>query len=145
MKETTINELGTENRKGECNLFEQLKVDQEFAQEKIDSMADTFIKCLFEMSRTFTNVDEKIVISLIQILLLKNFTNMSLSDDLMEIIATLKPIEDEIGEIMKKFPEGEILKAVTKIKLTSIELEKQWRESEEYASLSNNESVVELP
>jgi len=140
MKETTteFNEISIEERKEGCNMLEQLKIDQEFTQKKIDNMADDFIKYVIEISKWGTNLDENAISYLIQILLLKYFTNITLSDDLIDIITTLKPIEGEIGSIMKQFSEAELIKAINKIKSTSDDVEKKIQElmeSEEYANL----------
>ena len=63
---------------------------------------------------------------------------MPLSDDFVDIIESLRPIENQISSIMQQFPETELLKALDKIKSTSSEVERQIQvlmESGEYASL----------
>jgi len=132
MTETKFNEINIEERKEECSMLNGLMLDQEFIPEKLDVMTEAFVKCIIEISKTSTNIDEEVINSIVQILHLKYFTNMPLSDDFVDIIESLRPIENQISSIMQQFPETELLKALDKIKSTSSEVERQIQELTEH-------------
>jgi len=127
-------------------MLEQLKIDKEFTQDQIDQMSDSFIKYLLEMANMGVKIEESHLANILAIVLIKYGTNIELSDDLTDIVSALKEIDD-VNSVVKQFPEIEIQKAYDQIKLDLKQVEKQIQEimeEEEYASFSNNESIVEL-
>ncbi|MFZ3130819.1 MAG: hypothetical protein WA125_06875, partial [Desulfosporosinus sp.] len=62
-------------------MKEQLKVDQEFTNDKIAQMSVSFARYYYEMSSMGENMDDRHMDAILEIVLLKHGTNIELPDD----------------------------------------------------------------
>lgn len=120
-------------------MLENLQIDQEFTQAKIEQMADSFVKYVLEMAELGEKINEDHMDALLEIVLIKYGTNMELSDDINEIVMKVKELN--LDSILKQFPESEVQRAFEHIKLALTKVEEQiqnFMEKEEYTTDSCN-------
>lgn len=111
-------------------MLNQLKIEEEFTQDMIDQMSDSFVKYILEIASWGETIDENHMDAILEIVLIKYGTNIELPDDLIEIVTIFKELGN-LNSVLKQFPESEVQRAFEQIKSTLNEVEKQIKETME--------------
>ena len=111
-------------------MLNQLKIDEQFTQDKIDQMTNSFVKYILEMATWGEDIDENKMDAILEIVLIKYGTNIELPDDLGEIVTILKELGN-LNSVLKQFPESEVQRAFEQIRSALIEVENQIKKSVE--------------